>query len=62
MSDSKVVSIEENLPHNVAELICVKCLHRGLCVWPERTYMRDLECPGCGQSGYLINTGEEIHG
>ena len=54
-----VVDIEENLPHEVAEVICLKCLHRGYAVYPEETPLKDLECK-CGAVGYVIKTGQTI--
>lgn len=57
---SDIVDITENLPHKVSEVICVKCGHRWIAVRPEDTMLKDLECPGCGVAGYVIETGEEV--
>jgi DNA-directed RNA polymerase subunit RPC12/RpoP len=43
----EVINIEANIPHIVAELICVKCGKRWIGVWPETTPLRDLECENC---------------
>lgn len=51
--------ISEGMPHTVTELICVKCLHRSIHVFPSHIKTKDLEC-SCGETGYLIRTGEEI--
>lgn len=50
---------ETNTPHRVAEVICVKCLHRYVCVWPDGTPLKHLHCEKCGP-GYIITTGEPI--
>ena len=55
-----IINIEANKPHNLAETICVKCLHRAYSVYPEGVKLKDLECENCGQ-GYIILTGEEIN-
>ncbi len=54
-----ISSIESNLPHEVAELICLKCLSRWIGVYPEKTPLKDLECK-CGAVGYVIKTGQTI--
>ena len=51
--------IEDNLPHEVSELICLKCLNRWIGVYPEKTLLKDLECK-CGEVGYVIKTGQII--
>lgn len=56
---SKIINIEEQIPHRVAETICVKCLKRNITVWPEGTLLKDLECEKCG-TGFIILTGELI--
>ena len=52
-------SLEENLPHEVSEVICLKCLKRWIAVYPERTLLKDLECT-CGQVDYVIKTGQTL--
>lgn len=52
--------IEEGMPHKVSETICLKCLKRTITVRPEVTKLKQLECSGCGEIGYIIETGEEI--
>ena len=51
---------EENTPHVVQEVICLSCLHRWIAVIPQGTLLKDLECPKCNKSGYVIATGQEI--
>jgi len=51
--------IEKNLPHEVAELICLKCLNRWIGVYPKETQLKDLECK-CGAIGYVIKTGQTL--
>jgi len=54
---AKKVYIEENLPHEVAEVICLKCLKRWIAVYPIKCQLKDLECT-CGCTGYVIKTGQ----
>ena len=51
--------IDEQQPHKVSEVICVKCGKRWIAVRPEITMLKELECPNCGGS-YVIETGEEL--
>lgn len=53
-----VVDIEANLPHTVSEIICVKCHHRYICARPTSCTLNKLECAGCEEIGYMIETGE----
>ena len=55
----KIIDIEAILPHKVSEVICVKCGLRWIPVRPEKTLLKELECPKCGQ-GFVIETGEEM--
>lgn len=57
---SKVVYIEEQMPHKVSEVICINCKHRWIDVRPIATLLKELECPRCGKQGYVIETGEII--
>lgn len=50
---------EENTPHIVQEVICLKCLCRWIAVRPKDTLLKDLECM-CGNVGYVIATGQEL--
>lgn len=52
--------IEDNLPHEVAELICLKCLNRWIGVFPTELPLKDIECK-CGEIGYVITTGQIIN-
>lgn len=52
------INIEENMPHKVSEVICVKCLKRWIAVRLCSSKLKDLECVGCHQQGYVIETGE----
>ena len=49
----------ENEPHEVAELICLKCLNRAIYVYPEKVLMKYLQCK-CGETGFLIKTGQTL--
>ena len=59
-SEPKIIDINENIPHKVSEVICVKCAYRWIAVRPIVTHLKDLECPYCGKQGYVIETGEQI--
>lgn len=56
---AEIFDIEEAKPHEVAELICLKCLHRWIGVYPETTLLKDIECK-CGATGAVIKTGQTI--
>lgn len=49
----------EKIPHEVSEVICLKCLHRWIAVYPEETQLKHLECK-CGEVGYVIKTGQTL--
>ena len=57
-----VVDIWERMPHLISEVVCLKCLHRWIAVYPEKTLLKQLECGNCGSIGYVIKTGQEIEG
>ena len=54
-----MTEIEEYIPHETAEVICLKCLHRWIDVYPEDTQLKNLQCP-CGETGYVIKTGQTL--
>lgn len=54
----KIVNIEENMPHRSSEVICLRCMHRYVAVWPDATPLKNLECPNCERVGFIITTGE----
>lgn len=56
-----IIPIEEKMPHKVSEVICVKCGKRWIDVRPEGVLLKDMECAGCGLTGFVIETGEEIN-
>ena len=60
MSKTKVINIEENIPHKVSEVICINCKYRWIDVRPCACKLKDLECPQCSKQGYVIETGEAI--
>lgn len=55
----KVIDIAENKPHEVSELICLKCFNRWIGVYPEQTPLKILQCK-CGEVGYVVKTGQTI--
>ena len=56
---NKIVEFESNMEHEVAELICLKCLHRWIGVYPTTTLLKNIECK-CGEVGYVIKTGQTV--
>lgn len=56
---SEIINIEEAKPHEVAELICLKCLHRWIGVYPEDLPLKHIRCT-CGEIGAVIKTGQTI--
>lgn len=56
---NNVVDINKNTPAIVSEIICIKCCRRWICVRPEGTPLKNIECPDCGQ-GAVIETGQPL--
>ena len=56
----KLIYLDDALPHMISEVICVKCCHRWISVRPEKTFLKDLECPNCGKIESVIETGQII--
>ncbi len=54
------IDFAENTPHEIAELICLKCYSRAIHVYPAETLLKDLKCK-CGATGLLIKTGQTLH-
>lgn len=54
-----IVDINNNIPHEVSEVICLKCLNRWIAVYPEDTPLKTLECK-CGEVGFVIKTGQTL--
>lgn len=66
MTDGEVIDFEqylerkaENEPHEVSELICLKCFDRWIGVTAVRVPLKDMICV-CGEKGYIIKTGQTI--
>ena len=56
---TKIIPIESNEPHEVAELICLNCMSRWIGAYPQKTLLKDLECK-CGCIGKVIKTGQTL--
>ena len=54
-----MIIIEDNIEHEVSELICLKCLNRWIGVYSSETPLNQLECK-CGEIGYVIKTGQTL--
>ena len=44
----------------VQDLICLKCRHRHISVHPDITKLRFMQCPKCGQVGFIVSTGQTL--
>ena len=55
---AELIDINNNIPHKVSEVICIKCLHRWIAVRPVTITLKNLECAWCHEQGYIIETGE----
>lgn len=55
----EVGDIEKNLPHEVAELMCLKCMSRWIGAYPQSVLLKNMECT-CGAVGYVIKTGQTL--
>lgn len=44
----------------MSEVVCLKCLHRMISVRPVGTPLKVLQCSQCGESGFVIETGEDF--
>ena len=44
----------------VQNLICLKCRHRHISVHPDIAKLRFMQCPNCGQVGFIIATGQAL--
>lgn len=53
-----ITPIEANMPHLVHEVMCWACGRRWIAVHPARTLLKELECPGCGKTGFVFVTGQ----
>ena len=56
-----MIWLEDYKPHTVSEVICIRCGKRWICVRPSETLLKDLECPDCGESGFVVETGQELN-
>lgn len=56
---SKIVNIEANEPHEVAELFCLNCHRRWIGVYPVKLQLKDIQCK-CGATGLVIKTGQTL--
>ena len=56
---AEIFDIEEAKPHEVAELVCLKCLHRWMGVWSVELPLKYIRCT-CGEVGFVIKTGQTI--
>ena len=57
---TNIIDMDAYRPHCVSEVICIDCGHRYISVYPEGTWLKDLECPGCHKKGFIIKTGQDI--
>lgn len=57
----KIIDININKEHIVSEVICVNCKQRFLDIRLKEIWLKDLQCPKCNQTGYIIETGQKIY-
>lgn len=55
-----VVEMSDYQAHEVRETMCWRCGHRWIAVHPEKTLLKELECPGCHAQGYAFATGQTL--
>lgn len=58
--EDKVDQKIANQPHEVSELMCIKCGYRYIGVYPESTLLKSMRCPDCNEVGWMIKTGQTI--
>lgn len=58
--EGKLIDINKNKEHKVSEVFCWLCGHRWIAVRPKETLLKQLECPNCKMTEFVIETGEEI--
>lgn len=56
----KVINLDDRRPGRIRECICINCKTRFLSWAPLETRLIQLECPGCLQSGFVVDTGENV--
>ena len=56
----KIDDIQEYMDHTVEEVMCWKCGHRWIAVYPSGTLLKELECPECRNQGFAFSTGQVI--
>ena len=61
-TDGWVFEFDDYIPHEVKELICIGCKYRFIDVSPCGLVLKDMVCPECGKTGYLICTGQDLEG
>lgn len=54
------IDFNANRPHEVTELICLRCLKRWIGVYPLGVLLKNIECPNCGEDGAVIKTGQNL--
>jgi hypothetical protein len=60
LKTENVIDFEANLPHEVCECMCWNCGSRFICVFPEETSLKQLECGNCHATGFMFKTGQTV--
>lgn len=55
-----IVNFDDYQPHEVRETMCWRCGRRWIAVYPEKTLLKELECPGCHEKGFAFATGQTL--
>lgn len=55
------MNLDDQRPHELAELICFRCSYRYLAVYPAEALLKTLVCPKCSKPGFMIKTGQTLN-
>jgi hypothetical protein len=55
-----IIDFNANNPHEIAELLCVRCLKRWIGCYPVGVLLKEIECPNCGENGAVVKTGQNL--
>lgn len=55
-----ILDINKNKPHEVSELICIKCCFRWYGAYSRDIQLKNMICPNCNTIGAIIKTGQSI--
>ena len=56
---SKNLAVKYQGPKKISEMICLNCGVRWIGMRPENKPLVEINCPNCGRTGAVIETGDE---